>query len=238
MNRATPADQLRRQLLGDALHVVGELERGRAVELVAEADRGQRMGDRAAAVQHRHGHDRDAGDVVAAIDAEALAPCDVDFLAPALVVRRVVPAQAVKAFLDLGPGLLGEGREAASGGADQGGEAAADIDMQAHRRLASAPAPPRSCGRGPAAPRRSPSRRSASTARRACGRTRLGKSPFSSTARASGSMPTPRLYCLVSGSTLHQLLGHQRAQDVQRRARHQVRAPARSPSSPAACGCG
>ena len=28
-------------------------------------------------------------------------------------------------------------------------------------------------------------------------------------------MPEPRLYRLVTGSTLHQLLGHQRAQDVQ-----------------------
>ena len=53
------------------------------------------------AFEHRHRDDGDAGDVVAAVDAVALAAHRLDFLAPGLVARRVVPAQRAEALLDL-----------------------------------------------------------------------------------------------------------------------------------------
>src|SRR5262245_20361079 len=115
------------------LHVVRQLDRSRTIELAGDADRGQRARDWPAGIGHRHGHDSYAGDVVAAVDAETLAPDGFDFLAPGLPARRLVPAQRAEALLDLGPGMIGEGRHAAAGGADQGREAAADIDMDAHR---------------------------------------------------------------------------------------------------------
>ena len=83
-----------------------------------------------------NGDDGHARDVVAAIDAVALPAHRLDFLEPRLVARRIVPAQRLEALLDLGRRVIAEGREAAAGGADQGGEAAADIDVQPHRRLA------------------------------------------------------------------------------------------------------
>src|SRR5882757_4674333 len=129
------ADGLLSQLRGDVprdrAHVARQGTRGGAIELIAEPDGGDRMRDRASEVQHRHRHDGHAGDVVAAIDAESLAAHQIDLLAPGVVGRRVVPAQQAEALLDLRPGLATERGDATAGRADQGGKAAADIDMQA-----------------------------------------------------------------------------------------------------------
>ena len=151
-----------------------------------------------------------------------------------LVARRVVPAQRAKALLDLGPRMLAEGGEAAAGGADQRGEAAADIDMQAHRRLAARQrhhdhvleVGQLDADRGDAV--------AAATASSSWGCTRLGKSPFSSDGARQRQHADAEAVLLGQRVDLHQLLGDQRAQDVQRRAGHQAERLRRSPSRRAA----
>ena len=122
-------------------------------------------------------------------------------LQPGLVARRVVPAQRAEALLDLGPRVVAEGGEAAAGGADQRGEAAADIDMQAHRRLA---ARQRHHDHVLEVGQLDADRRDAVAPRQVV-EPRLHAArevvALERGARQRAACPTPRLYCLVAGST-------------------------------------
>src|SRR5262245_61307638 len=180
------------------------------------------MGDRAAAIEHRYRHDRHARDVVAAIDAEALAARQVDFPAPGRVGGRPVPAQSAEPLLDLAPGMPAEGGEATAGGADQGGEAAADIDMQAHR------------GRG-AGKRHHHHVVEIGQLDADCRHAVAARQRVEPGAHQAGEVavlqegPRQRQHADAQPVALglrvdpHQLLGAERAQDVQRRARHQAK---------------
>ena len=125
---------LRKQLRGDLLrgsaHIPRKRRRTCTIELAAKADGRDRMRDRTPAIQNRHRYDRDAVDVVAAIDAETLPACQIYFLAPGAIARRIVPAQQAKSLLDLLPGLPAERGDAPPGGADQCGKPAANIYMR------------------------------------------------------------------------------------------------------------
>ena len=79
---------------------------------------------------HRRGQHGDARDVVARVDAEALAAGLLNLRLPGVEARRLFPAQLVEPRLELGFRIVAEGRDDAAGGADQRGEAAADLDVE------------------------------------------------------------------------------------------------------------
>ena len=122
-------DELRGDLLRSSAHIACQRQRACTIELAAEADGGNGVRDRTRAVQDRDRHDRDAVNVIAAIDAEALAAYQIDLLSPGVVARRVVPAQQTKSLFDLLRRLAAKGGDASPRRADQGGKPAPDIDM-------------------------------------------------------------------------------------------------------------
>src|SRR6185312_11400106 len=166
------------------------------------------------------GDDGDAGDVVAAVDAEALPPRRLDLAAPARVGRCVVPAQRAEAPLELLGRMAAERGDAAAGSRDHRREAAADVDMQAHRSLGLRQ---RHHDHVPEVRHLDADRGDRIAAREAVDvRLDLAREvgALEGAARqGEGAEPQPVALGVVDR---HQLLGDEGPQDVQRRARHQV----------------
>ena len=93
-----PSSQLRCHHFRRGAHVLRQRNRCARSSWLDETDSGDAVSDCAASFSTGHSDDRHAGDIVAAVDAVALAAYALDFLAPRFVVGALCQRSARKRF--------------------------------------------------------------------------------------------------------------------------------------------